>query len=43
MKIHGVDGDFVRKLEELGFEDLTAEDLLTIRIHGMDRILRKRR
>ena len=42
-RIHGVTADFVREMYEAGFEDLDSEDLLRIRIHGLDDILRKRR
>ena len=31
----------LRSLNELGFTDLTGEELLRIRIHGLDRILRR--
>ena len=36
-------GDFLEKLVDLGFEDLDAEDVLDFKIHGFDRLLRKRR
>ena len=43
LRIHGVEAEWIRELKEMGYHDLTSEDLLAIRIHGMDRILRKQR
>ena len=42
-RIHGISADWVRELHDDGFEDLTTDDLMKIRIHGLDDIMRKRR
>jgi hypothetical protein len=34
-KIHGVTTDFVREIRRLGFDGLSAEDLVRFRIHGV--------
>lgn len=34
-KIHGVTTDFVREVRSLGFDNLSAEDLVRFRIHGV--------
>ena len=33
----------MKELRDAGFEDLDADEVLKIRIHGLDRIIRKRR
>jgi hypothetical protein len=35
MRIHDVDADFVRELQERGFEDLTARRVIELKIHGV--------
>jgi beta-lactamase regulating signal transducer with metallopeptidase domain len=43
MRIHGVTTELVRELQEDGFENLTADDLVQMKIHGFDRWLQRRR
>jgi hypothetical protein len=38
-----VTADWLRELRDAGFEDLEADEVLRMRIHGFDDILRKRR
>jgi hypothetical protein len=35
MRIHGVTPDFVRDLQGLGFKDVSPDDLVNMRIHGV--------
>jgi hypothetical protein len=36
MRIHGVTGDYLRKLKDSGFQNLTPEKIVKLRIHGID-------
>jgi hypothetical protein len=36
MKIHGVSADFVEQLTGLGYRDVSADDLVAMKIHGVD-------
>jgi beta-lactamase regulating signal transducer with metallopeptidase domain len=42
MRIHGVTANMVRDLNARGIDDLTADELVRIKIHGLDRVLRRR-
>jgi len=43
MRIHGVTTEMVRDLQEDGFDNLTADDLVKMKIQGFDRWLQRRR
>jgi hypothetical protein len=43
MKIHGVTPAFIRELRQAGFDDVPVDKLVDMRIHGVDRILLKRK
>ena len=36
LKIHGVNEQYLRKLKDSGFQNLTAEKIVKLRIHGID-------
>lgn len=36
LRIHGVDGAYLRKMKNSGFKDLTAEKIVKLKIHGID-------
>jgi hypothetical protein len=36
MRIHGVTPEFISKLKSRGMQNLTVDDLLSLRIHGID-------
>jgi hypothetical protein len=36
MRIHSVDGKFVKDMKDQGFSNLSIDDLLKLRIHGVD-------
>ena len=36
MRIHGVDAAYLRKLKDAGFQNLTAQKIVQLRIHGVD-------
>ena len=35
MRIHGVAPDFVRQIRDIGFRDVSVDDLVSMRIHGV--------
>jgi len=37
MRIHGVNAAFIEKMRKRGFNDLSVEQLISLRIHGFDR------
>ena len=43
LSIHGVTPEFVREMREAGYGNATADDLIKLRIHGVDRILLERK
>jgi hypothetical protein len=36
-KIHGVTPDFIRQMKDRGVKDLSIEQPISLRIHGLDR------
>jgi hypothetical protein len=36
MRIHGVDGPYLKRLRDAGMRDLSAEQIEKLRIHGVD-------
>jgi hypothetical protein len=36
LRIHGVNGDYLRKLQQNGMKNLSAEQIAKLRIHGVD-------
>jgi hypothetical protein len=36
MRIHGVSPEFIAQLKSRGMKDLTIEQLVSLRIHGID-------
>ena len=36
MRIHGVDTAYLRKLKDAGFQNLTAEKIVQLKVHGVD-------
>ena len=43
LRNHGVTPSFVRKLVEAGYEDLTVEELIRVKVQGMDEIMARRK
>ena len=41
-RIHGITVAYIEELREAGFEDLDVEEILKIKIFGLDEIIRKR-
>lgn len=36
LKLHGIDAAYVKMMRDLGFTDLTAQDLIAMKTHGVD-------
>jgi hypothetical protein len=36
MRIHNVNGKFIKDMKESGFNNLSVDDLIKLRIHGVD-------
>lgn len=36
LRIHGVNGSYLRRLKDSGFRNLTAENIVKLRVHGID-------
>jgi hypothetical protein len=36
MRIHRVNAQFVKEMREAGYNNLTADELIQLRIHGVD-------
>jgi hypothetical protein len=41
MRIHGVDADYVKKMRAAGFKNVSANQLIEMRVTGIDAILLK--
>jgi hypothetical protein len=41
-RIHGITVEYLQELKEAGFEDLDVEEVIKIKIFGLDEIIRKR-
>jgi hypothetical protein len=42
MRIHRVDAAFVKEVKEMGYEDLTVDRLVRMKIHSRDWLPRKK-
>lgn len=42
-RIHGITVEYLQGLLNAGFEDLDADEVLKIKIHGLDELMLKRR